>query len=225
MAIKDKDGKVYKLRGPNPLVKNHIDWDRTKIRLINLGWRSEIVFDEMSEVKKFEESLINIKDKLNLYEGPEETKNISPKDFLDEINSEPDPIVEELQNSIDEIEKNDTVIINVDKKDLVILKERGVEYYCSPVIGYKKHTDAFYGSSYETPKYGETFVFDAIILDQSDLQLQIWCVKNISINSIIYKKVKSGGERWWRVGYVEEKTGGYLCMCFTSDVNPDFSKD
>jgi hypothetical protein len=66
-------------------------------------------------------------------------------------------------------------------------------------------------------------MFDAVIVDQSDLQLQLWCVKDISKDSIIYRKLNQGGERWWRIQHTEPKTGGYLCVCGISDLNPDFS--
>jgi hypothetical protein len=101
--------------------------------------------------------------------------------------------------------------------------ERGVEYFCSPVIAYKEIVDELYGTSYKTPKYGTKFLFDAIIVDQSDLQLQIWCVKDIKKDSIIYRKNQQGGERWWRINQTEARSGGFLCLASISDINPDFT--
>jgi hypothetical protein len=92
-------------------------------------------------------------------------------------------------------------------------------------VGKKTHTDGFYGDSYDTPVYGEQYVFDAVIIEESDFQLQFWCVRAITVGSIIHRKSKEkeGGERWWRIDQVESKTGGFLAIANISDLNPDFS--
>lgn len=212
MSIKDKDGNVYKLRGPNPLVKNRNDWDKNKITLINFKKIKEEIFeDKKKNIKK----PIDIAEDLSLFQGPEPSKKISAQDFIEKI-AEPEQPPEEDK-------KEFKININVDERAARALLERGVEYYCSPVIGHKEIVDELYGTSYKTPKYGTKFLFDAIIVDQSDLQLQIWCVKDISKDSVIYRKNQQGGERWWRISDTESKSGGYLCLASISDVNPDFS--
>lgn len=212
MSIKDKDGNVYKLRGPNPLVKNRNDWDKNKITLINFKKIKEEIFeDKKKNIKK----PIDIAEDLSLFQGPEPSKNISAQDFIEKIAEPEQPPKED--------KKEFKININVDERAARALLERGVEYYCSPVIGHKEIVDELYGTSYKTPKYGTKFLFDAIIVDQSDLQLQIWCVKDISKDSVIYRKNQQGGERWWRISDTESKSGGYLCLASISDVNPDFS--
>jgi hypothetical protein len=221
MAIKDRDGNVYKLRGPNPLCKDRSDWDKTKIKLINLkDIKTEIIHDENNPLKKAKQNIVNISERLGLFEGPEESKIIPPQEFMEEAAAVAieEPLIENSFNS-----PTPGVTINVNENVARILQERGVECHCVPVIGYKKIVDDLYGSSYSTPKYGTQFLFDAIIIDQSDLQLQIWCIKELTKDSIIHRKNKQGGERWWRVTDIEPKTGGFLCLASISDVNPDFS--
>lgn len=216
MAIKDKDGNVYILRGPNPLVKDRNDWDQSKVQLINVGeWQPIVVEDQKSSIKEFQENVIDISEELNLFEGPEPTKIIPPQDFIEEI-TEQKPEVEIRSEKTE-------FVINVDPKLARALKERGVQYFCAPVIGENKFEDDLYGSTYSTFKYGDKFLFDAIIVAQSDLQLQFWCVKEIFNNSIVYRKHQHGGERWWRITAVEQKTGGYMCLASVSDTNPDFT--
>jgi hypothetical protein len=114
-------------------------------------------------------------------------------------------------------------VLNVDQKTARLLKERGVEYYCAPAVGIKKFTDDLYGNTYDTVEYGEKFIFDAIVIDLSDFELQFWCVKPVTTKSVIYKKNKQGGERWWKITEVEPKMDGWLAKAITSDLNPDFS--
>ena len=53
MGIKDKDGNVYKLRGPNPIMNKQDQWDKSKIKLINAKWEDIIFEDEDNAIDKF----------------------------------------------------------------------------------------------------------------------------------------------------------------------------
>jgi len=220
MAIYNSNGKIYTLRGPNQLLKTQQEWDLSKIQLINMGWRSEvIVHDLRNPVEAFNASIIDIGEDLKLKQTPpKRAKTIEPKKFIEEIRQAP-----KEKTNVLKIPEAQQTTLNVDPKMARILKERGAEYYCAPAIGRKDHTDDLYGSSYSTVEYGEKFLFDAVIIDQSDLELQFWCVRLITPQSVIYKKVRQGGERWWRVTDIEPKTGGWLAKAVTSDSNPDFS--
>ena len=214
MAIKDRDGNVYHLRGPNPLVKNRADWDQKNVILINLKKIKEEVIEDK---KKDQKKPIDIAEDLNLFEGPEPSKPVSPQNFIEEATQV------ETKIDVKKEKKEFSININVDERAARALLERGVEYYCAPVIGNKEIVDELYGTSYSVPKYGTKFLFDAIVIDQSDLQLQIWCIKDLVKGSVIYRKNQQGGERWWRITETEKKSGGSLCLASISDVNPDFT--
>jgi len=222
MAIKDKDGKVYKLRGPNPLMKDQKEWDTKKTKLINVGWDSEVVEDERNPVKKFKSdfNVVEISDELGLMPNKEATAVVPPKEFIKDIQESQIEVIVEEPEKAPKPEKVTT--LDVDPRLARILRERGVEYFCAPAVGKKLHTDDLYDIRYHTIQYGDKYTFDAIIVDQSDLQLQFWCARPITIESIIYRKIKEGGERWWRVNDIEAKTGGYLVLANPSDTNPDF---
>lgn len=207
MAIKNKDGSVFKLRCPNPLMKDMADWDKTKLQLINMEWKSEVVIDERSPVKEAQENIIDIGEELNL-----ESISISPQEFIEEI-------------VVPTVKEPETPVITADSQTAKLLKERGVTYFCAPVIGFKVHTDDLYGESYQTPQYGEKFLFDAIVIEESDMQLQFWCVRSISKGTIIYRKTTKSmpDGRWWRIEKVESKSNGCLCIANISEINPDFS--
>ena len=235
MPIKDKHGNVYKLRGPNPIMNQQQEWDKSKVAFFNLGYKSEVVTDTRNPKREFEEKLINISDDLGLYEGedegpmpqfvePEETKVLSAKQFLREIEETPVPVpTPKVEEPPIKLEENEPVVLNVDAKTARILRDRGEEYHCAPAIGEKVHKDALYGSSYTTTRYGEKFIFDAVVVDVSDFQLQIWSVRHVPKGSIIYRKDPEGGERWWRINEVEPKSSGYLAIANISELNPDFS--
>jgi hypothetical protein len=217
MAIRDRDGKVYKLRGPNPLMKDQSEWDRSKTKLINLSWGSEVVEDARNPIREFEENLVSIDKELGLKPNKEVATVISPKQFIEELQElpEPEPVPEPV--------KPEPPTINVEPQVARLLKEKGVVYYCAPVIGIRKQVDDLYGTVYERKEYGDKFLFDAIIVAESDLQIQFWCVKPVTVNSVVYRKIKEGGERWWRINELEPKSGGYLVRAIPSDSNPDFS--
>lgn len=231
MAIKDKDGNVYKLRGPNPLVKEMREWDKSAVKLINLGSRSEIVIDKRNPVRESMANVVNIGNELNL--TPNESHVVSGRDFVNELietPSEPAEIPQPIEPVrapepktqppvIEPVVAQPTTNPQLEK----IFQTKGVEYYCAPVIGYKKFDDQLYGSSYTVPRFGTSFVFDAIVVDYSDLELQFWSIREITKDSIVYRKDPQGGERWWKVNVITNKTGGYLCTCSVSDLNPDFS--
>ena len=215
MAIKDKEGKVYKLRGPNPIMKDQKKWDMKKLEFINMGWSNEVVVDERNPIKKFKTdfNVVDIGQELGLVSNEEAATVVKPQEFIDDIQ---EPVVVEEP-------KEDQVVLNVDPQLAKMIKERGVEYYCAPVVGKKQHVDDLYDESYYTMQYGDKFVFDAVIVEESDLELQFWCVRPMTVESIVFRKLKMKGQRWWRIKHIGPKTGGFLCRAITSDTNPDFS--
>lgn len=224
MPIKDKDGKVYQLRGPNPLMKTQQEWDRNALQLYNLKKSSEVIVDERNPVEKQKENVIDIGQELQLGRHEEivdVTRTVKAKDFIEEIQ---EPVIEPVVVVVKEEPKEDgPVVIETDARLARLIRERGVEYHCAPAIGEVLHKDELYGSSYTTTRYGTNFIFDAIVLDHSDFQLQFWSVREIAKNSIVYRRHPEGGERWWRITSTEPKTGGFISLAGISDLNPDFS--
>jgi hypothetical protein len=219
MALKNRDGTVYQLRGPNPLMQNQDEWDKTKIKLFNMGYKSEVIVDASNPIREFEENVVDIGKELKLTTN--KTKIIPAKQFIKEI-AETSPAKEPLKPFEIQLDPQ-PVVLNVDHRMARLLKERGAEFFCAPCIGQKTHTDTLYGSSYKTSIYGDKFIFDAIEIDRSDLQIQFWCTKELAKHSVVLRKDKEGGERWWCVDELEPKSGGFLVLGNVSELNPDFS--
>lgn len=209
MPIIDKSGKVFKLRGPNPLMNDqNVNWDKSKLILYNFSWNSECVQDPTSSESKFkkENPKIDIAEELDLKSNSEW---IPPFEFINE-----------LKDSKPEIKEEVTKEINVNSQVARIFHERGMEFHCSPIYSVPMKDD-LYGTEYMMNRYGDKFIFDGVIIEENDLELVYWCVKNMTVGSIVMPKARES--RWWRVDQVEEKTGGFLVKAFPSDVNPDFS--
>lgn len=213
MAIKDKDGNVYRLRGPNPVMRTQEQWDTSKVHLINIGGKEETVSDDNNPIKEFEENVLDIGKELNL----QATKSVSAQKFLEEIN-ELEPVTPEI---VVEIKKEEPVSLKVDENIAKIFKQRGVVFFCAPAVGKKKYQDDLYATSYETTVYGDKLMFDAVLIEESDLQMQMWAIREIQPDSIVYQK--GIGQRWWRITKCQNKSGGFLLSGVPSDVNPDFS--
>lgn len=55
MAIKDKNGNVFKLRGPNPILEKQEIWDKSQVKLINITQEELVVEDEKNPIEQFKE--------------------------------------------------------------------------------------------------------------------------------------------------------------------------
>lgn len=233
MAIKDKDGNVFRLRGPNPLMRDQSQWeaDRAKFINMNFGKVTEVVADERNPVKKFKTdySVLDIGEELDLI-GNEEFNNVAklprPKEqslepvVIRNVEIEPAEEIDIVVETSSTPEPEKPVEISLNEKMAARLKSKMTEFYYAPALQ-RVHTDQFYGTSYKITSYGQKDIFDGIIVDQNDLQIQFWSVRAIAIGSVVFPK--NTDRRWWRVEDVEPKTGGFLCTASISDVNPDFS--
>lgn len=239
MAIRDKDGKVYKLRGPNPLMNGQsLDWDKSKLKLHNFSWNSECVEDPISPEAKFqrEHPKVDIAEELGLkpngdwippFEFVNELKATRPVSVVEEIPEEFPVVeepVEEVQVPLPKVEQlkpeEGPKEFNVSSQVARIFHERGMEFHCAPVFQVSMKDD-LYGTEYKMNRYGDKFVFDGVIVEENDLELVYWCVKQMTKGSVVMPKARES--RWWRVEEIEPKTGGFLVKALPSDVNPDFS--
>jgi len=214
MPIIDKNGNVYKLRGPNPLMNDqNTNWDKSKLVLHNFSWSSECIKDPVSPEAKFkkENPKIDIAEELNLQTNSEW---IPPFEFINELKDSKPEVV--LEKEKEEVPKE----INVSSQVARIFHERGMEFHCAPVYQVAMKDD-LYGTEYMMNRYGDKFIFDGVIVEENDLELIYWCVKDMTVGSIIMPKARES--RWWRIEQTEEKTGGFLVKALPSDVNPDFS--
>lgn len=200
------------------------DWSLSKEELIfhNMDWKTTTEVDSASE--KAIETDLNIQDQLDDLNQFFDVSN-------EKATKEP-PFIENIEKVIVE-----TPPESVDVKAKLPNLKNIVWIYCLP-CEQKENTDNFYGDSYTRISYGKKFVFEAIIIETTDLYIKFWTTAKpaVSKGSIIFpwvekpceennfQKTPLGEYRWWKVDNFFEKSGGYLVDAVVSDVQPDFSK-
>lgn len=194
MALRNKDGTLYKLEGPNPVMKDQKIWGDYTVH--NMKWESEKKADTTPKVE--------IPKKETFIEELERTKEVIPEVIQEEIK-----IVETVPEVVEikEIVKDENEI----EKSFI---------YCLPAF-IKEKKDTLYNETYKTIQYGSPTSFEGVIISQTDLSIQIWTnVNGINEGSILYPKTNF--KRWWRVQNKENKTGGWIIDGVISDFQPSF---
>lgn len=216
MTLKNKDGTVYRLKGPNPLMKEQKTWE--EFRVHNMQWRSEVLPDS-SELQA-------IKTDFQVRNG-----------FLDELDQ---AAADALKESTIKVVETPTISVpEPTPQKITVIERKVVEpprsekldgsiprifIYCLPAFMEEKIDDV-YGETIKTLKYNNPFSFEGVILDESDLTFKFWTQSDsftdqILQGSIVYPKDKR--KRWWRVQNVFEKTGGWVITAHPSDYQPHF---
>jgi len=238
MTIIDKEGKIYTLAGPNPLVEKQTTWDTSKLVFHNFEWDEIKTSGEPRRRAPPKEPKINPFDELGtaeekLVDAPQKT---APEEKIVESPHEAPPEdkrVEVLEEKPPEPQNDGREF------DLPYIKYK-VLSYCLPANVQKK-SDSLYGDSWSTLKYGKKFVFPSVVISSTDLSIEFWTSdpKNqITEKSIIYPfsyevhnkstdnydRVPYDEYRWWKVSSKENKEEGWLFRAFPSDIQPDFSE-
>ena len=198
--IKNKDGTVYRLNTPNPLVSDQEFWaEKDKFIVHNFNWDKVL-----TELGDFLPSFPLQKPDL-----------LEPK-----VKPELEPEIEELEIEEEEVEEEP-------KKEEPLYLKNVVVIHCQPAI-VKEHKDELYDESYTKTQYGEKFTFEGIMIQREDFMILFWTNLKLTKNSILYPSkyrdgVKFGDYRWWKVNDMREKSGGFVVQAVVSDYQPDFT--
>ena len=215
MPLKNKDGTVYQLSSPNPLVKSQ-KWVEDDLIFHNLEWKT-----------------INIPDKAELlpfvsdFKTPKVEK---PSSQTPLVNAKlPKPVIEPV--TVDEpVPVSVTVSVTepvIKKPEIKVQQENVVVMHCLPVVSINKEDD-LYGERYKKIEYGEKFTFESVMVQREDLYMIFWTNVNLVKNSIVFPSkyktgTKFGDYRWWKVGDKKERAGGWMIQAIISEDQPDFS--
>jgi len=211
MAILTRDGNVFVLEGPNPLVEKQVAWDKSKLVFHNFQW------DEIR------------------HKGPQRKQEQNP-----EKPERPQPPIATFESAPEPTPANDPEPQEQQKRDfdLPLIKYK-VLCHCLPAK-VEKRSDPLYGESWTRINYGSKFVFPCVMISSQDLLIEFWTSdprQQISEKSVIYPfsyevhnsqtnsydRVPYDDYRWWRVTSKEPKEGGWLFTAGPSDMQPDFS--
>jgi hypothetical protein len=197
MTLYNKDGTVYKLNGPNPIMNSQDIWE--DYTLHNMAWDEE----KHQGKPKVNPIQSDIKIRDNFVEELEATKN------------------EDVKLNVDLVERKSQVAPKVEIK--TSSSENQIDkvfVHCLPAT-IREKKDHLYGESYQTIQYGDPWSFEAVIIEENDLDLTLWTdVRDVTIGSVIFPKINS--KRWWRVQSKEQKTQGWLISAAPSDFQPSF---
>jgi hypothetical protein len=197
--IRNKDGTIYRLQEPNPLVKDQ-EWTKdTLLELENFNWEEELVKDITGKVK--------IPKVIEEPQESQEPQNVQPLIVETPV---PPPLPKSDSSSN----------IGINEENIVIM-------HCLPAI-VQTNKDEFYNDSYSRVIYGKKFMLESVMVERGDLGIRFWTKTKLESNSIVYPSVyktgiKYGEYRWWKVMSSVPKSGGYLVEAIFSDVQPEFS--
>lgn len=219
MVIRRKDGNVYVLEGPNPMVEQQVAWEPSGLVFHNFLW-DEVTFSQLRSRNK-----------------PQETKPEPRPTEPPEKNQTPQSTVPPVPVHAPEEGPHDTTE-ETREFDLPYIKYK-VLCYCLPAKT-KVHNDKLYGESWQKTTYGKKFVFPCIVIQSSDISFEFWTsdprsqieeksiiypfsyeVHNVATDS--YDRVPYDEYRWWKISSRTEKEGGWLFGCVPSETHPDFS--
>ena len=198
MTLYNKDGSVYKLSAPNPIIKDQQIW--TKFVVHNMKWRPEYKEDGTAISPIEEDFAQEIKSQAEL--------------FLDELTtSKEDDSAEKIieqKIEIKEDEKQKTIKSNEIEKTFI---------YCLPAK-LKEKVDNLYGDTFKTISYDNPTSFESVILSQNDMIIEMWSEIKYEKETILYPK--NGDKRWWKISEITPKLGGWIIKGIPSQDQPSF---
>lgn len=156
MPIKNKDGSVFKLQGPNPLMKTQ-DLDGENIIVHNLN-PEEVIGEDLSRQHR---DIPNPFQVIDLQQSVEEFLEETPKPAVVEVPAPP------------KVETKPKPVAN----KLVA--------WCLPAA-VREEVSPLYGEVKRSVSYGEKFSFETVVVNRSIVSVDFWSPVSIEPNSIIY---------------------------------------
>lgn len=210
MVLKNKDGTVYQLKKPNPIMVQQDIW--TDYETHNMSFQEEIVLNSNKETTKN-------KKKINLGQTIIDTnKNQENREV---VSVQSTPIKEEIP-----IEKKEPEIQDEQKIERPPSVNSSFENYKKTVINClqaesKTILDDLYGERSTKVKYVSKFSFEAILIDEDDLNLVFWThLDKVTKYSVLYPQNRE--KRWWKVNEIKKAPEGFFIVCIPSEYHPNF---
>jgi len=219
MAIRNKDGTVYRLSAPNPVMNTQELWKEYQIH--NMEWDTEkieeVEFIQKNDEPQYQDDFISNLDKAK--EEINEKEEIKPKEEI-KAKEEKFDYISEGESKVEGFSRKS--IIKPDPKDddeeQDVIKK--VFIHCLPAK-IRERKDSLYGDSYKTVQYDAPTSFEGVVLRQEDLFIDVWVdFDGIGIGSILYPK--ENFKRWWRVQEKMKKAGGWILTAVPSSFQPSF---
>lgn len=235
--IKNKDGNIYILEGPNKLVQKQENWDINDLEFHNFIW-DDIYYNNVSRstIKNSLNSTIGqeVRQPIDKSQSPiKKDQSISDIPVSSVTQKNPDPVI-----NVKEEEHSPSENSNWSNYKFPLLK-RKVLMHCLPAKTITGQ-DSLYGESWTKVKYGNKFIFPSVVTKNSDLVLEFWttdpdnkledksilfpfCYEVYNSRTNDYDRVPYDENRWWKILEKKSKDIGWLFTAVPSEDNPDFS--
>ena len=201
MGIKNKDGTPYKLSSPSPILSEMAMWDKKdKLILHNIGAKL-VSYEEATVV--YRNSQPEIVDQLPT-PTVQTVKAAPTPDPMDTVDiPEEIPIIDSLDDGVPQVANK-------------------VQVWCLPAY-FRQYKDDMYEDTVSRVRYGEKFIFEAILDESQDIYLVLYTTTDaVTEGSILYPRTHD--KRWWRVMKTEKSEDGLIrIIAQFTDYQPDFS--
>ena len=218
MVIKNKDGTIYALRGPNPVMLNQDLWKDFEIH--NMNFTEEHSKDMVGNKKK--SSKVSLGSTVTVQDSSPKEKLKIPK--IEEI-----PDFEEEKKE-EEIVQNTTPIPKIQKDDEEVERPKQISeklrsykktILCCLPANVQENYDKLYGEKTVKYTYGTKFTFESVVVAENDMEYIFWThLDKIQKYSIFYPKNEK--TRWWQAVSVKEAPEGFFIKCSPSMNHPSF---
>jgi hypothetical protein len=193
--IRNKDGTIFKLQGPNPLLKDQEWTPDENLELENFYWEEEVVNDSVGRIT------------IPKVESPISSK---PEIASEPPSPTPLPLPTPPKPQPQGINQENVVIMHCLP---VIVRKNTDELY----------DDSYSRMTYGQKFMIESIMIersDLGIIFWTTTKLE---PNSIVFPSVYKTGIKYGEYRWWKVLEMEPKSGGYLVRAIFSEVQPEFS--
>jgi len=208
MAIKNKDGSTYKINGPNPLMREQDIWENFNIH--NMQFSEDVIQNTNKQTSPK-------KSKITLGKTITEKEADSKKEVVS-IQSKPTPVEqpkEEPKTEINDVEKPTSI-----NEKLANYKKTVM--HCMQANAQEKFDDLYNERTVKVSYVGK-FNFEAIIIQEDDMQLVFWThLDKITKHSIVYPMNRE--KRWWKVTGTKNAPEGFFINCMPSQYHPNFDE-
>lgn len=215
MTLRNKDGSVYKLVGPNPAMKSQNFWDEYVLH--NMAFDEEKAKDN-TQINPIQSGMQGKESFFDALDRAKKEVETQPRQEIKVVETKtPESKAVEKTNEIKAVETKQPAVNQIDNKSDNIQK---TFIHVLPAKIKEKH-DSLYGDVYKIIQYESPTSFEGVILSFEDLEIKLWTnTINLQAGSILYPK--NGTKRWWKVQSTEEKANGWLIYGIPSSEQPSF---
>lgn len=228
MAIRRKDGSIYRLRGPNKLLVSQNFWNHDEHFVLHN-------FDRLTSIVAWEPPKPVLKPAplpLTMKKKDEVFDSAALEKIIESVSGNPQIVIEEPKTTLP-IQPPTPEPLKAEPEPEPVVSEEPTQK--SPHRNSKRHMlfclpanvsesrDDLYDESYVRIDYKDPFRFQAAFVQDNDIKTIYWTtVQQATNRSIVFHPDR---RRWWRVSEIVPCSSGdgVLLGCIPSDIKPDFS--